>query len=1194
MSSHYPVVPPPLPNSFSPSGVRALLLALVGLVPAAHGDITYTLQFDPASSAQAQQVANSVAVAAAFYNQHGSFNKHWNVYYNAGIPTAEANYSGYMGYGGTRNERVVFHEAAHTFGMGTHGTYPGLISGGVWKGFYGNRAQAESYASYADGLHGDGHAIWPGGFNYDNEDGTVARHHHTRVMAGIRADMGILSFTREARHAAVVSGETAVFQVESPLATSWQWYRNDVALVNGGDISGATSATLRIANAQATHAGTYRCTVTGANETLTSRPRQLWVHPAPLVGHWEFNGTPADSTGPHGGIATGAPVYVAGRNGQAVDLDGVDDFITLPAAVTRLRELTVSTWVNWDGGGDWQRIFDFGTGTNQYFFLTPRAGGSGLRLAFKDAFNGRNAEYIINQPALATGQWVHLAAVLRERYLTLYVNGRAVGSVFDLRSSPADFPATQNYIGKSQYPDPLFNGRVDDFRIHATALDGADIWNLWGQSANRPPVFSAATLTLPPASAIEPYSGQSLAAYASDADGQTLVFAKLDGPAWLTVASNGQLSGQPGPEHAGDNLFVVRVSDPSGASSDLHLTIPVQTPPPAIVTAGTTTPVSDADDVSWFAANLGELDSIDGTTNAGTNDEATYVAAERTSKGQSFTTGSHPAGYHLQSFTVQHVNWPTLTPAGTNYDIQPGDSWRVQIGSLNGSAKQPLLNYTATYDGTALTGGGNTGTGRFLTFNLSALGIELAAGVAYYFEIAPLAGAPFFELNSSRNGSYAGGTAFRGNVAGAIGSLFVPLNGDYVFHVNLTRRQPGATATVAYWNFEEGASANTYVPYTRTASGRYDGSLLDLSGRANHASTWAGNWHWYRSNVPAASTPQTGLPNTRSLQNANNFPALSAIGTALTAWSPTRWTMEAAIRPDNATNGFQTIIGRDSRGAHAPDPALAALYFGLTPGGALRIAFTDAAGNLWSLVSAANAIQSAKWHAVAATSDGRTLSLYRKNLTDGEAAYSLLGTLDLSTSTNPALSTGAGDGADWDAGVISLGRGLYNGGHTDRFFGHLDDIRLSEDALSPDQFLYSVPPPAVPSFADWIARHPGVGAQTAFDADPDGDGIANGLEAVFGTDPAAPSPGLRAVARATTTLTFEHPHNPAGLSDITTVYQWSLDLLDWHPSGETAAGTNVTISATAGSPTTDTTSVTATISGTPPAHLFVRLQASRP
>lgn len=771
-------------------------------------DITYTLQFDPNLNGSTQQLANSVAVAADFYNKHGSFNKHWGVYYNTGIPTAEANINGYMGYGTIFNERVVFHEAAHTFGMGTHGNYAGLIPSGVWTGQYGNQAQFDTYNDYGDGLHGDNwHAIWPGGFNFDNEDGFIERFWHTRIMAGIRSDMGILSYTREARNAAVVAGETAEFHVVSPLANSYQWYKNGVALTNGGDTSGANTATLRIANAQASDQGEYHCVANGAGESLACRRRNLWVHPAPRTGQWHFNGNTIDNINARNGVPAGSPTYATGKSGLAINLDGSDDYVDLPDDVSRLRNLTISMWVNWDGGGDWQRVFDFGSNTYQYLFLTPRSGGGDMRLALRDSINGKDQEYVVGTTALPTGTWVHLTAVINGDTMILYRDGRPVGTTFGITHAPSDFlRPTNNYVGKSQYPDPLFDGRIDDFQVHATALDGSDIWDLWGQSTNQAPQFTSSSITLPPSTAQVSYTGHSLASHVTDADDTALNFIKLAGPSWLTVSANGSLSGTPNFAPGYDDPLVVRVTDPSGATSDARITIPV-------------------------------------------------------------------------------------------------------------------------------------------------------------------------------------------------------------------------FGTIGHWNFEEG-STNAAVPYAPANAGQYDGSITDISGNGNHLSAWDNNWHFYRSLVPSTTTPQTGAANTLSLQNGNGFPVFSAIGTSLTQWSPRAWTIEAVIRPDDATNGFQTFIGRDSQGAAGADPALASLYFGITPTGQLRIMFNDAAGTNWDLTSTANAVEDAKWQAVAATSDGSTLSLYLKNITDGDTAYTLLGTLDISSSSDPAISTGAGDGGDWDAGVFSFARGL--------------------------------------------------------------------------------------------------------------------------------------------------------------------------
>lgn len=38
-------------------------------------------------------------------------------------------------------------------------------------------------------------------------------------------------------------------------------------------------------------------------------------------------------------------------------------------------------WVFWNGGGNWQRIFDLGAGQGRYLFLTPRSSSGGVRFA---------------------------------------------------------------------------------------------------------------------------------------------------------------------------------------------------------------------------------------------------------------------------------------------------------------------------------------------------------------------------------------------------------------------------------------------------------------------------------------------------------------------------------------------------------------------------------------------------------------------------------------------------------------------------------------------------------------------------------------------------------------------------------------------------------------------------------------------
>lgn len=75
-----------------------------------------------------------------------------------------------------------------------------------------------------------------------------------------------------------------------------------------------------------------------------------------------------------------------------------------------------------------------------------------------------------------------------------------------------------------------------------------------------------------------PFSG-SLSSDAADPDaGDTFIFAKTAGPAWLTIGSNGSFSGTPTAANAGANNFTIRMTDNYGVFADATLTVYVGYP----------------------------------------------------------------------------------------------------------------------------------------------------------------------------------------------------------------------------------------------------------------------------------------------------------------------------------------------------------------------------------------------------------------------------------------------------------------------------------------------------------------------------------------------------------------------------------------------------------------------------------------
>lgn len=114
---------------------------------------------------------------------------------------------------------------------------------------------------------------------------------------------------------------------------------------------------------------------------------------------------------------------------------------------------------------------------------------------------------------------------------------------------------------------------------------------LIGIGDNTPPVFTSDPIVKTAASIDQDYIG-SLTGNARDADsGDVLSFSKIDGPSWLSVAGNGELSGTPVHADLGASYITVEVSDHHGASTRALLQISVGDP-----SRGTTSTFFASDD----------------------------------------------------------------------------------------------------------------------------------------------------------------------------------------------------------------------------------------------------------------------------------------------------------------------------------------------------------------------------------------------------------------------------------------------------------------------------------------------------------------------------------------------------------------------------------------------------------------------
>ncbi|WP_232286381.1 LamG-like jellyroll fold domain-containing protein [Saccharomonospora azurea] len=314
------------------------------------------------------------------------------------------------------------------------------------------------------------------------------------------------SDTANAEGVTVYSQQAAQAGVWTHLAAVYNAVDGRVLLyVNGtlngtGDATGAWDAMNDVSIGRSLHGGTWANFLAGAVDDvkLYSRPLredEIRLHAdrdLTLVHEMRLdeNGgtTTADSMGGRTGTLHNGAQFGAGRTGNAIHLDGVDDHVSTAEADLRFdRSFTVSAWVRLDEkSGTTTAVSLDGAHTSKFRLghvrdSQNRLGSWVFEMAETDSEEATVTKAALSRLETEVNTWVHLVGVYEANSgkLWLYVNGTRLGDGTLQNAWDAD-GGLQIGRGKSAgTPAEFWPGAVDDVRLYTGGLTADRIETLF-------------------------------------------------------------------------------------------------------------------------------------------------------------------------------------------------------------------------------------------------------------------------------------------------------------------------------------------------------------------------------------------------------------------------------------------------------------------------------------------------------------------------------------------------------------------------------------------------------------------------------------------------------------------------------------------------------------------------------------------
>lgn len=399
--------------------------------------------------------------------------------------------------------------------------------------------------------------------------------------------------------------------VNAALPVNYYW------MMSGTNLPGATAPTLQLNNLLTNNSGNYSVVVSNAFGAITSSIVTMTVVSAPTypLGQAVLTDRPLDYWRLDEISGTVAHDYVMGNNGtytptvqlgqpgnKLIDPHPVARFGSLAitnSCVTNISALNFATSGNaafsieaWVNGGT--QTTDAGIVTKGYgsggeqFNLDCGGTGHAFRFFVRDT---GGTVHLASSTVVPNNQWHHLVGVCDSAngYVRLYVDSTnatsgTIAANSGILNSTIPISIGSRQSGAATSYDNQFLGYMEEVAIYGYALSSNQVAAHFQAATNRAPTFFNDPFTMPSITAGQTFSS-TLAINASDPNGDTITFAKVSGPAWLTVASNGNLSGNTVSSNVGINSFVVSVTDSGGLSDTATMNLNVLAAPPIVTSA---------------------------------------------------------------------------------------------------------------------------------------------------------------------------------------------------------------------------------------------------------------------------------------------------------------------------------------------------------------------------------------------------------------------------------------------------------------------------------------------------------------------------------------------------------------------------------------------------------------------------------